>query len=471
MSILSGLSLRTRLLAGSLAWIGVTLLVTSFVLTGLFRSHVERRFDAELATHLDQLLANLQTGADGRLILSRPMADPRFERPYSTLYWQVDGPGGTMLRSRSLWDQILRLPHDSPADGELHRHLIAGPDAQHLVAVERKVSLPDTKGVIRAAVAGDLDIVNAVTREFVRTVAMTLGVLAVGLLVVVLVQALATLRPLGRLQASLAAVRLGRANRLAGQFPTEVQPLVDDLNGLLAHNAQVLERARTEAGNLAHQLKTPLAIIANAAAAFPTGEPTTTVLEQARLMARRIDYALRRARAASSGKVLGTATDIRPQLERMIRAMRTLYTDRGIKIDLVDTSGSAAQIEPQDFDEVVGNLLDNACKWARTQVSVAAENDGRWVRVVVEDDGPGLPEAERERVFERGRRLDETAPGAGLGLAIVQDIVAAYEGSVRLETASGGGLRAEVRLPRPGAVQATFRIREHTVPANGVLEL
>lgn len=448
--MLSGVSLKARLLVGSLAWIGMTLLVTGLVLTGLFRSHVERRFDAELATHLDQLLASLQTGPDGRFTLSRPMADPRFERPYSTLYWQVDGPGGTMLRSRSLWDQTLPLPRDSPANGELHRHLIAGPDGQHLVAVERKVSLPGTNGIVRAAVAGDLDVVTAATREFAYTAAMTLGVLAIGLLLVVAVQVSATLRPLGRLQASLAAVRLGRVNRLAGQFPTEVQPLVNDLNGLLAHNAEVLERARTEAGNLAHQLKTPLAIIANAAGALPTGDPAATVLEQARLMARRIDHALVRARAAVSGKVLGTTTAVGPQLERMVRAMRTLHAGRGLRINLADASRSAAQVEVQDFDEVVGNLLDNACKWARTQVSVSVEDDGQWVWVAVEDDGPGLPEAEREAVFERGRKLDETAPGAGLGLSIVQDIAKAYGGIIRLGAAGIGGLRAVLRLPRAG---------------------
>lgn len=463
MSIFPGLSLRTRLLAGSLAWIAVTLLVTGFILTGLFRSHVERRFDAELATNLDQLLANLQTGVEGRLTLSRPMADPRFERPYSSLYWQVDGPNGTMLRSRSLWDQTLPLPKDSPADGELHQHRIAGPDGQHLAAVERKVSLPGTDGVIRAAVAGDLDGVVTATREFVHTVALTLGALAIGLLVVVAVQALATLRPLGRLQASLAAVRSGRSDRLAGQFPAEVQPLVDDLNGLLGHNAQILERARTEVGNLAHQLKTPLAVIANAAAALPAGDPASTVMEQTRLMARRIDYALKRARAAASGKVLGAATVVGPQLERMVRAMRTLHADRGIQISLADTSWSAAQVEPQDFDEVVGNLLDNACKWARTRVSVTAEDRDRQVRIMVEDDGPGLPAAERERVFERGRKLDEAAPGTGLGLAIVQDIVAAYHGSVRLETAASGGLRVVLCMPRLGEARPV-RLSRHAWP-------
>lgn len=451
MTFLSGLSLRTRLLAGSLVWITLALLVTGVVLTSLFRSHVERRFDAELAAHLNQLLANLQRDEQGALTLAHPMTDPRFQRPYSALYWQVDGPDGTMLRSRSLWDQVLALPRDMPANGELHRHRLAGPDGQRLVAVERKVSLPGLHGVVRAAVAGDLAVVNRATAEFVRTTVLTLGTLAIGLLLAVIVQAVSTLRPLNRLQASLAAVRLGQATRLDGQFPAEIQPLVDDLNGLLAHNIAVLERARTEAGNLAHQLKTPLAIIANAAGALPAGEPGATVLEQSRLMGRSIDYALARARAAASGRVLGATAMAGAQLERMAAAMRMLHAGRGIRIEVADHGRSAVQIEPQDFDEIIGNLLDNACKWARSRVAVSVTEEASATRIVVEDDGPGLPEAERRRVFERGHKLDEAAPGSGLGLSIVQDIATAYGGRIGLETSAFGGLRATLSLPRAGA--------------------
>ncbi|MDA8251966.1 MAG: ATP-binding protein [Rhodospirillales bacterium] len=451
MTVLSGLSLRTRLLAGSLIWIALALLVTGVVLTTLFRAHVERRFDAELATHLNQLLANLQPDDKGGLTLAHPMTDPRFERPYSALYWQVDGPGGTMLRSRSLWDRTLPLPRDTPANGQMHRHLVPGPDGQHLVAVERKVSLPGLRGVVRAAVAGDLDVVNRATAAFVRMTVLTLGTLAAGLLLAVMAQAVGTLRPLGRMQAALAAVRLGRAARLEGQYPAEIQPLVDDLNGLLAHNVAVLERARTEAGNLAHQLKTPLAIIINAAASLPADETAAMVLEQATLMSRRIDYALTRARAAASGRVLGATTAVGPQLARMAGAMRTLYAGRGLRIDVPESSRAVVQVEPQDFDEIVGNLLDNACKWARARVAVSVAEEASATRIVVEDDGPGLPEAERQRVFARGHKLDEAAPGSGLGLSIVQDITAAYDGGIRLETSALGGLRAIVSLPRARA--------------------
>ncbi len=448
---LAGVSLRTRLLAGALTWIAVTLIVTGLVLTALFRAHAERRFDVELATHLDQLLASLRAASDGTLSLAHPMTDPRFQRPYSALYWQVDGPTGPLLRSRSLWDQALPLPRDTPGDAELHRHLLTGPEGQRLVAVERRVRLPGMHGVVRAAVAGDLDVVNRATRAFARTTALALGTLALGLLVAVAIQAFGTLRPLGRLQAELAAVRAGRAARLAGRFPAELQPLVDGLNGLLAHDAAVLAQARTEAGNLAHTLKTPLAVIVNATGALPGGEATAMVADQARLMARRIDYALTRARAAASGRVLGATTAVAPLIERMAQAMRTLHADRGIVVDAHAEGDCVAQIEEQDCEEILGNLLDNACKWGRTRVAIAARAAEARVVVTIDDDGPGLPEVERERVFLRGEKLDERAEGAGLGLSIVRDLTATYDGSIGLDSSPLGGLRAVLSLPRAAA--------------------
>ncbi|HET8995972.1 MAG TPA: ATP-binding protein [Acetobacteraceae bacterium] len=442
MTLLARLSLKARLLVGAVLWIGVTLLATGLVLTALFSRHVERRFDAELATHLDQLLASLQeTGGAVRLV--RPMTDPRFQRPYAALYWQVDLPDGSALRSRSLWDSRLALPNDTPADGEMHRHLLAGPDGQHLVAVERKVSLPGRSDVIRAAVAGDLGVVHAATSEFARTAAIALGTLALGLMLSVVVLVLGTLRPLTRLQRALAAVRLGEAQQVAGDFPAEVQPLVNDLNLLLRHDAAVLARARTEAGNLAHELKTPLAIIANAM----SGTDAATVQEQIVRMRRRIDYALTRARAAASGNVLGAITLAGPRLQRLTQAMRTLYGPNGIAIELADQSDAPVQVDARDFDEIVGNLLDNACKWARSRVRLSASQHEGMLRLAIEDDGPGLPHAERALVFERGRKLDEATPGSGLGLSIVRDLLDAYAGSIRLEDTPLGGLCAVVLVP------------------------
>ena len=443
MTLFARLSLKARLLLGAVLWISLTLLATGLVLTTLFSRHVERRFDAELATHLDQLLASLQETGNAGVRLTRRMTDPRFQRPYSGLYWQVDLPNGSALRSRSLWDSRLALPSDTPADGEMHRHLVSGPDGQHLVAVERKVRLPGHPDILRVSIAADLSVVQAATGEFVRTTTITLGLLAFGLLLSLVVLVLGTLRPLTRLQRALAAVRLGQAQQVAGDFPAEVEPLVSDLNLLLRHDAAVLARARTEAGNLAHELKTPLAIIANAV----SGAEAATVQEQIVRMRRRIDYALTRARAAASGNVLGAITLASPRLQRLTQAMRTLYGPSGVTVELADQNDAPVQVDARDFDEIVGNLLDNACKWARSRVRLTTSWHDGMLRLAVEDDGPGLPHAERGRVFERGRKLDEATPGSGLGLSIVRDLLEAYAGSIRLEDSPLGGLRVVVLLP------------------------
>ena len=279
--------------------------------------------------------------------------------------------------------------------------------------------------------------------EFARTAAIALGTLALGLVLSVVVLVLGTLRPLTRLQRALAAVRLGEAQQVAGDFPAEVQPLVNDLNLLLRHDAAVLARARTEAGNLAHELKTPLAIIANAM----SGAEAATVQEQIMRMRRRIDHALTRARAAASGNVLGAITLAGPRLQRLVQAMRTLYGPDGISIELADQSDAPVRVDARDFDEIVGNLLDNACKWARSRVRLSASQHDGMLRLTIEDDGPGLPQAERALVFERGRKLDEATPGSGLGLSIVRDLLDAYAGSIRLEDTPLGGLCAVVLLP------------------------
>jgi signal transduction histidine kinase len=447
----AGLSLRRRLLAGALVWITGSLLVAGLLLAALFRDAVERRFEAELTTHLEQLLAGLQQMQDGSFSLARPMTDPRFEQPYSALYWQVEAQGA-LLRSRSLWDATLDLPHDPPAEGIVRRQALIGPRAQHLLAVERTVHLGAGAAAVRAAVAGDRGIVEAATSEFVRVAAVTLGILAAGLVAAVVAQVLSMLGPLNRLHDALAAVRLGRAPRVVGRFPVEIQPLVDDLNGVLRHNASLLQSARSQADNLAHQLKTPLAVIANTAQGQVAGDSASTVLEQVALMKRRIDYALSRARAASVGRVQGLSTPIAPRIDNLVHAMRTLYGPRGIEIRTsiapAAIRGDAVNMEAQDVDEVIGNLLDNACKWASTKVTVRIGGEAGRVRVIIEDDGPGLPEAERARVFERGIRLDESIPGTGLGLSIVRDILDAYGGGIELIDRPSGGLCATVKLPR-----------------------
>lgn len=447
-------SLRVRLLAGSLVWILGTLTVTGFVLTDLFRQHVASRFEAELHLHLDQLTANIETGAAGEPTLRAELSDPRLLKPYSGLYWQVDGVGDAeraLLRSRSLWDVTLAVPADSVPDGGVHVHRIDGPDRRRVVMMERVVRPADSpERPLRLIVAADESGMTDPVREFVGLLVVALGVLAAGLVVAVGLQVSVGLAPLRRLRAALATVREGRSRQLEGAFPNEVQPLVDELNALLEHDAEVVARARTQAGNLAHAVKTPLAVLGNAAAREHSAL-ATLVAEQVDAAQRQVDYHLARARAAAATRVPAMRTPVRPVLDALRRVMERLHAER--RLQIVIEPPAAAQDDPafrgeeQDLQEMLGNLLDNACKWAAHRVDVRLSEVSGQLQVVVEDDGPGLGPDEREAMFARGVRADEQVPGSGLGLAIVRDLARLYGGDARLEESAGGGLRVVLTLP------------------------
>ena len=446
-------SLRLRLLAGAAVWIVVALAVAGVVLAALFRAHVERRLEAELAVHLDQLAAALEAAPDGGLSLAREPNDPRFRRPYSGLYWQVSAAAGEpALRSRSLWDTVLRLPPDLLADGQVHRHRVAGPAGQALIALERTILLPDAPGAHRLVAAVDATEVASATAAFARPLALSLAVLALALIAAAAVQVEVGLRPLGGLRTGLAAVREGRAKRLRGRFPSEVRPLVEDLNALLEHNEAVIARARTQAGNLAHALKTPLSVLANDAAAMAAGGvlpgAAGSLRQQVRLMRRHIDHHLARARAAAAVAVPGARVPVRPCAEAIGRALGRLHAGRKLELTVAVPPDHVFRGERQDLEEMLGNLMDNACKWARRRVEVASRREGGGHLVVaVDDDGPGLPAERREAAFAAGVRLDESVPGTGLGLAIVRDLAELYGGGIVLRDSPLGGLRAELRLP------------------------
>lgn len=444
-------SLRLRLLAGSLVWIVAAVAITGVLLADLFGQHVRDRVDAELHGHLDQLTALLEVAADGSATLRLPLSDPRLNRPYAGLYWQVDGgPQGAigLLRSRSLWDTALAVPPDALADGEVHVHDVDGPDASRLRMMERLIrpaEQPDA--AYRLIVAIDTRQIDEPVEEFATLLGAALGVLALGLIVAAVVQVGVGLAPLGRMRAALGAVRDGHTRRLEGDYPLEVQPLVDELNSQLAHDEAMVERARTQAGNLAHAVKTPLTILANAARNEDSAL-ARLVDEQVGDARRQVDYHLARARAAAAGQQAGLKTPLRPVIDALLRVMRRLHAARALHIEsagLPDTL--ACRGDAQDLQEMLGNLLDNACKWAATQVRLSASvGDGR-LTVYVDDDGPGLTEAQRTAVLARGVRADEHTPGSGLGLAIAHDLAQAYGGDLRLEPAPLGGLRATLTLP------------------------
>ncbi|MHB1372420.1 MAG: sensor histidine kinase [Thauera sp.] len=477
-------SLRLRLLAGTLVWVLLTVFVAGWALGRMFTEHVERQFQAELTTHLNQLAANLATDVNGQPALRALLSDPRFARPYSGLYWQIDvladagatgsraaeasgqaGEGGGrqgVLRSRSLWDVVLVVPGDLPADGEVHAHDTEGPDGAPLRVIEqvlRPAEQPEM--ALRVIVAANAALVVEPVARFNRLLAIALALLAAGLAVAALVQVRVGLRPLARLRDGLAAVREGRSTAIDGRFPAEIQPLVAEFNAVLARNAEVVTRARTHAGNLAHAVKTPLSVLANAAAETADDTPDAAlarlVREQVTLARTQVDYHLARSRAAAAVGVPGLRTPLRPVLEGLLRLMNKVHAGRGLKLAILACADELAfRGEAQDLQEMLGNLIDNACKWAAGRVEVRAEacadvkpasHDARQLRICIDDDGPGLPADARETVFARGVRADERTPGAGLGLSIVRELAQLYGGEVRLEVSPWGGLRAVLALP------------------------
>jgi signal transduction histidine kinase len=446
-------SLRLRLLAGTLVWMLVAIALAGWALRALFQDHITRQLQAQLVTQLDQLSAAVQWTAGDGVRVGPMAADTRLSRPLSGLYWQVDqlgaAPQAGVARSRSLWDQMLALPH-SDIGAPHGDHVLRLSDAQghQLLAVERIVQLPDEQApALRLVVAGDTALLAEPLHRFTRLLLTALGLLALGLGVAAAVQLHLALQPLQRLRARLALVRTGQAVRLEGEFPLELQPLVDEFNHVLAENADMVQRARTQAGNLAHAIHTPLTILANAAAQ-EEGPLARLVGEQVASARRQVDYHLARARAAAAVRATGLSTPVLPAVRALLRTMQRLHADRALAFELAPTAQEGTfRGEEQDLYEMLGNLIDNAGKWARSRVCVDVRNDDGMLCIDVDDDGSGIPAAAREHTFERGVRLDEDRPGAGLGLDIVRTLAQTYGGRVQVDDSPLGGARLRLWLP------------------------
>ena len=442
--------------------LALALVLAGLLLAGLFRDHVMRQFNQTLTAQLDQVTARLEFDASGQpQIDPQTLSDPRWSRPYSGLYWQVDGAGQLQqlgaLRSRSLWDAALTLPNDVLADGVVHVHEGIGPDGAAVLLVERTVKQDTVGASWRLIVAADLRETVAATQRFNGVLAASLATLFVVLCAAAVAQVAIGLAPLRVLQRTLAGVHAGTSPRLDGRFPSEVQPLVDDFNAVLDRNADIVARARTQAGNLAHAIKTPLAVMSQAAAVAlrrneGTAELAALVDEQVGVARRHVDWHLARSRAAAAQAMPGASVPVQPVVHGLLRVMERVHAERGISLRCMPmTADLAFAGEVQDLQEVLGNLLDNACKWATQVVQVSAalvaSGPGRRLQIVIDDDGPGIQPGRRDAVMARGARLDESVPGTGLGLAIVSELVGLYGGSVRLLAAPTGGLRVEVELP------------------------
>ena len=445
-------SLRVRLWVRALVSILAALLVAGIGLVTLFERHVERRIGNELKVQLNQLAAAVTVAPDGTVGLDREPIDPRFSQPLSGLYWQIDTPGQVgLLRSRSLWDSTLTLPLDQLDPGGVHAHQLGGPGRQHLLARERRIQLQNTDGtlVLRLAVAIDRTELASARNAFAADMLPYLGVIVLVLLLATLVQIQTGLAPLEAVRRGVGAIRSGQDRRLAEDYPDEVMPLIQEVNALLAARAQAIERARAWTADLAHGLKTPLsALTADAQRLRDQGNTRVADdLEQlAEAMRRRVDRELIRARVRSGAETHQARVDVADAVRRLLRTLQR--TPDGARVDWqIETPERAmAALMPDDLMDLLGNLLENAAKWARQRITVTLLVDDR-LEIRIADDGPGVPAEQLSRLGVRGLRLDERKEGTGLGLAIVRDIVDAYGGELVFETAEAGGLQIRIHLP------------------------
>src|ERR1700744_303981 len=453
-------SLATRLFLSATAWVAVILLITGVVLSSVYRDATERAFDRRLNLYLRTLVAEVATPDEPPDHQFQSLGEPLFELPLSGWYWQIvrtDSEKEDVRASRSLWDKKLPKLEDHGAGlsaAGIREGYVEGPEGQTLRMVERPVDL-GADGKFLVDVAGDASEIFDETRNFDYYLGGTFVALSIVLVLTTIFQVRFGLAPLKRISDAIADIRSGRAERREGEFPVEIAPLARETNALIDANREIVERARTHVGNLAHAIKTPLSVIVNEAAALGQQDPFAhKVLEQADVMRDQVTHHLERARIAARVTIIGTVTEVAPALEALQRTMEKIHRDRGIVIEVKADPKARFRGERQDLEEMAGNLVDNACKWASSRVFIdaiverpAKAGTAPTLRILFDDDGRGLSAAERAQVSRRGQRLDESKPGSGLGLSIVTDLAALYGGSLSLGAAPIGGLRAELLLP------------------------
>ena len=443
-------SIRLRLLLFSLIGTLVVVAVAGAGIVTLFGRHVERRVEQELDTYIDTLTGNLRVGADGRLSLAREPTDARFLRPFGGLYWQVlDETDGTMLRSVSLWDARLSLPDDKLDPGATHTHRAKAPDQRDAILHERRVVLdtPSGERPVRVSVAVNEADTEALTAGFRRDLLPGFALLGGLLLLTGWMQVGAGLKPLASIRLAIAAVREGRADRLSLSAPTEIAPLIAEVNSLLEAQQAALSQARHRAADIAHGLKTPLTALAGDIAklrAADQGHVADDIEAVARQMRRIVEREL--ARSRQRYRQLAQSTPLREAVEAIARTLARTPTGEAIDWDIDMEEGLAVAADLDDLNDVLGNLMENAARVAASRVRVRATGDGKDVLIAVADDGRAVDPHSITRLIARGARLDESGGSAGLGLAIVADILAAYGATPRFAVSDLGGLEVSFRL-------------------------
>lgn len=427
------------------AWITILLLGGGVALDRVLVNAVTRNFDNQLEYALTAMIASAEIGPDGEILFNRPLGEQRFLEPNSGSYWQISGTGHDDWASRSLWDRTLEQtePHE---DMETHLYESDQFPEEPLRIAERSVVLPDSEVKWSFQVAQSREGLDAQVNEIRLILINSFLLLALGLIGMAALQTLYGLWPLRKIRKAIGEMRNGQQKRVSEPMPNEVTPMVDELNELLDHNEKQAEEARRHAGNLAHALKTPLTVIMNSATA-QADDLADTVIRESGVMRRQVDHHLARARAVGRRGHAHSRARVWPSLQAVERAVGRLY--KHVRIDIDGDKEAAVSVERQDIDEMIGNLVENAAKYGGGSVFVTVEPNDEFIELLIEDDGMGIPAEERQRIFDRGARLDTGKPGTGLGLAIVRDVAEIYHGTVSLEESEDlGGLMVRLCLPK-----------------------
>ncbi|MEM7690146.1 MAG: ATP-binding protein [Pseudomonadota bacterium] len=433
-------------------WIIVLLLGGGIALDRALTAQVQDNFDEQLEYILNAMISSAEIDPLGDVYFELRLGDQRFLEPGSGVYWQVSGGSSIPYPSRSLWDRELEVRDVVARDGSFPDEALFYNSDQFadepLRMVQRTIVLPGSETRWTFAVASTREETAAQLRNIRLILVWSFAVLGLGLIAMALLQIRYGLSPLRRVRAAIFKLRTTGENRITEPLPSEVEPLVEEVNALLDHTEKQAEEARRHAGNLAHALKTPLTVLTNAATARDP-DIATAVFRETRAMQRHVDHHLARARALGRRAVGHARTNVRTSAEAVRRAIERLYPEG--RFDIAGNAQAQVAIERQDLDEMLGNLIENAAKYGGGSVFVTidADKDATQCLIWVEDDGTGIPEAERTHIFDRGARLDTGKPGTGLGLSIVRDVAEIYGGSARLDESEDlGGLLVELSLPR-----------------------
>ena len=439
-------SLKFRIILLSGTWIVMALIGTAVVLLGFYRSHIASHYDAHVQMHMEEMVSAARLNESGELELAYPPSDPRYRVEHSGWYWQILHDGKVLARSPSLAGKDIDLRGMVAAEHNYAR-LIDGPDGTTLRVQTMQVPAGIPGEYLLLVSSAPMMGVTDDVIDVAEHLAASFTVLAIGLLLAVYFQIRIALKPIAAIHEGISDIHRGTADKLVGEYPRGMQSLVDELNNLLEHNSVLLRRARTQLGDLAHSIKNPLTVINNEARSMENSDTGRLILKQTSDISDSVNHHLSRARAFGTTNVLGSRAKIKPVAEDLAFALQRIYKKRGIEFELKGLGSCSVRCEVQDLEEMLGNLMDNAWKWAKSRVIVHCNGEAGRCHIYVEDDGPGIPEDKIEQVLQRGQRLDESKQGHGLGLSIVQELVDLYKGSISLSRSRYGGLSVKLDLP------------------------